>query len=214
MRLQGVLLFLFVPLVLGLLLRQPLGPGWSVGLAIAIVFGHRLVAEPWAAKFADVRCLWCGRTGGGRAVPVLAGGRQWQMLACSEAHAARISRFLGFLVRFRTPIGLGIGLPLAWLVVASLAAAAGRPLLSHAANALVFRLVVAATVVAASLAPFVGPAAGAGDPRPASGSPRPEPLRCPFPIHNLSLLGIGHTLWIFRAVGAWWLVDGLIRLTR
>jgi len=64
--LQGLLLFLFIPLVLLLFLRQPLGPGWSVALGLAIMVVHRLVAASWTAKFADVRCLWCGRAGAGR----------------------------------------------------------------------------------------------------------------------------------------------------
>jgi hypothetical protein len=161
------------------------------------------------AKFADVRCLWCGRVGAGRTVPVIASGREWHMTACSESHAARVARFLGFLFRFRALIGLGIFLPLAWLVIASLAAAAGWPLLPHAANALVFRVVVAATVVGASIAPFVPPPAFGlrrGKPAPA------PPLRCPFPLHNLFLLGIRNVLWVFRLVGAWWLIDGVLRL--
>jgi hypothetical protein len=206
---QGVLLFLFIPLVLVLLIRQPFGPGWSVAIGLVVMFGHRFLAAPWMSKFADVRCLWCGRVGAGRTVPVVASGRERQMTACSEAHATRLAQFLGFIFRFRAPIGLGIFLPLAWLVIASLAAAAGSPLLPHATNALVFRVVVAATVVAASIAPFAPPppvGLRRGKPAPAL------PLRCPFPLHNLFLLGIRNVLWVFRVVGAWWLIDGLLRL--
>jgi hypothetical protein len=198
---QGILLFLFIPLVLFLLLRQPVGPGRSVAIGLAVMFGHRFLAEPWMAKFADVRCLWCGRVGAGRTLAVVASGREWPMTACSESHAALVTKFFGFVFRFRIVIGLGIFLPLAWLVVASLTAAAGRPLLPHATNALVFRVVVAATVVSASIAPF------------AFASSAPEaPLRCPFPLHNLFLLGIRNVLWVFRLIGAWWLIDGLVRL--
>jgi len=32
-----------------------------------------------------------------------------------------------------------------------------------------------------------------------------EPVTSPFPLHNLFLLGIRNTLWVFRVVGAWWL---------
>ena len=174
-----------------------------MAIGLAIMFGHRFLAVPWMAKFADVRCLWCGRVGAGRALPVVASGREWQMTACSESHAALIARFLGFVFRFRALIGLGIFVPLAWLVIASLAAAAGWPLLPHATNALVFRVVVAATVVSASIAPFV-----------LAPSAREGPLRCPFPLHNLFLLGIRNVLWVFRLVGAWWLVDGFMRLMR
>jgi hypothetical protein len=199
--LQGILLFLFIPLVLYLFLRQPLGPGWSVAVGLAIMFGHRFVAQPWAMKFADVRCLWCGRVGAAELVPVVAGGRTWSMAACSGEHATRARRFLDVVFRFRVPIAVGIFVPLAWLVLASFSAAAGRVLLPPATNALIFRAVVAATVVAASLPPLF-----------AGGAPRQDaPARCPFPIHNLVLLGIGNTVWIFRLVGAWWLVDALVR---
>ncbi len=201
---QGVALFLFIPLVLFLLLQQPLGPGWSVAIGLAIMFGHRYLAEPWAAKFSDVRCLWCGRVGVSRAVDVVAGGRTWPTRACSERHAELARRFLGFVFMFRVPIAVGIFAPLAWLLAASLAAAAGRPLLPHETNALVFRVVVAATVVVASCSPFMPGGAEHSD----------APAHCPFPLHNLVLLGIGNTLWVFRLVGAWWLVDALIRLAR
>ena len=198
---QGIVLFLFIPLVLFLLIRQPAGPGWSVAIGLAIMFGHRFLAAPWMAKFADVRCLWCGRIGAGQTVPVVASGHEWQMTACSESHATLVARFLGFLFRFRALIGLGIVVPLAWLVLASLAAAGGWPLLPHATNALLFRVVVAATVVSASIAPFV-----------LASTAREGPFRCPFPLHNLFLLGIRNVLWVFRLVGAWWLIDGVLRL--
>ncbi len=198
---QGILLFLFIPLVLYLFLGQPFGPGWSVAIGLSIMFGHGLVAEPWAAKFADVRCLWCGRVGGSESLEVVSGGRAWPTRACSAEHAALVRRFLDFVFRFRLPIALGIFVPLAWLVGASLAAAFGHPLLPSHTNALVFRVVVAATVIVASLAPMVP--AGAGE--------RTSPARCPFPLHNLVLLGIGNTLWVFRLVGAWWLVDAWLR---
>jgi hypothetical protein len=205
---QGVLLFLFIPLVLFLLLRQPAGPGWSVAIGLAIMFGHRFLAAPWMAKFADVRCLWCGRVGAGQTLPVVASGRVWPMTVCSEAHGMLSARFLGFVFRFRLAIAAGIFAPLAWLVAASLASAARRPLLPHETNALIFRVAVGATVVLASLLPFLPTAAGRG----AGSASLDSPLRCPFPLHNLFLLGMRNVLWVFRVVGAWWLIDGLVRL--
>jgi hypothetical protein len=199
--LQGILLFLFVPLVLFLFLAQPFGPGWSVAIGLAVMFGHRFLAQPWMAKFADVRCLWCGRVGAAVAVPVAAGGRTWQMRACSDRHAALTRRFLAFVFRFRLPVALGIFAPLAWLIAASLAAAAGHPLLPYETSALLFRVIVAATVVVSSLAPWLPEMAARAD----------VPVRCPFPLHNFFLLGIANTLWVFRLVGAWWLVGALLR---
>jgi hypothetical protein len=201
---QGVTLFLFIPLVLFLFLRQPLGPGWSVGIGVAIMLGHRFVAAPWMAKFADVRCLWCGRVGHDRHFTVEAGGRSWTMSACSAVHEQSVVRFLAFVQRYRAPIAAGIFVPLARLLVTSLLAALRGPHPPHLVNALAFRVVVAATVVSAATLPFLRPAAG----------PAPEGARCPFPLHNLFLLGIRNTLWVFRIVGAWWLIDAALRLGR
>ena len=48
--LQGILLFLFVPLVLVLYLRQPLGPVVSILIGLGIMFAHRFIAAPWMAR--------------------------------------------------------------------------------------------------------------------------------------------------------------------
>jgi hypothetical protein len=205
---HGIALFLCIPLVLVLFVRQPLGPGWSVGLGLVIMFGHRFVAAPWMAKFADVRCLWCGRVaspGARVGLTVTAAGQAWAMSACSPGHAQEVGRFLRFLDRYRILIAAGIFAPLVALLADSLAAAAGHRWLPPGAGVLQFRLIVAITVVSTSVA-YLGGAPEAGSP--------PTPLRCPFPLHNLFLLGIGTTLWVFRLVGAWWLIDGAVRLWR
>ncbi|HEY3383220.1 MAG TPA: hypothetical protein VGK32_15725 [Vicinamibacterales bacterium] len=216
---QGLFLFLFIPLVLFLFLRQPFGPAWSVGLGLAVMFGHRIVAMPWVAKFADVRCLWCGRVGVNVRLPVESGGRTWSMAACSEAHAASVTRFLAFVVRHRYLIAIGIFVPLLVLLGNSLVTAVGRPLLSHDHVAVFFRVTVALTVVAASVgsllrSPVSVPVPVTGASSAILGAPGEEApgLRCPFPIHNLALLGIGRTLWVFRLVGAWWIADAVWRL--
>ncbi len=198
--LQGVLLFLFIPLVLVLFLRQPIGPSWSVGIGLVLMFGHRFVAEPWARRHATRRCAWCA---GDATAPipfsVRAGNGPWPLAACSPRHADLAARFLSFAWRWRVPIGAGVFLPLLLLLAGSLAEGAGHPFISHAANTLQFRLLVAATVVTTSIAFRLG-AGPTG------------PLVTAFPLHNLLLLGIGRTLWVFRLVGAWWLADGVWRL--
>jgi hypothetical protein len=70
--------------------------------------------------------------------------------------------------------------------------------LAHGANALQFRVFVAATVV------FVSFAYRASAPA--------EHPRSPFPVHNLFLLGIRNTLWVFRIVGGWWLLDAALKV--
>ncbi len=198
--LQGVALFLFIPLVLVLFLRQPLGPAPSVLLGLVVMFGHRFLAAPWARRHAPDRCGWCARPGGGGvALQVEAGGEAWQVWACCRRHATLVARFVSLARRWRVAIASGIFLPLAILLGGTLAGAAGWPLLSRDVNALQFRVIGALTVVSASLGYLL-----VREPD--------ERLRCPFPLHNLLLLGIRQTLWIFRIVGAWWIVDGLWRL--
>lgn len=226
---QGILLFLFIPLVLFLYLRQPMGPAVSIVAGVAIMLGHRFVAAPWMARHSTERCLWCGRavarTGdtaepftrvkmagaapGGSSVSraevrrspftVFSGGRPRPMMACSAPHRDASGRFLTFIERRRLPIAIGIFLPLLLLLAGTLAFAAGRPFLAPAWNTWQFKTIVALTVVVTSLASQAI-------------SRVSEPLRSPFPLHNFFLLGIRNTLWVFRVVGAWWLIAGCIQL--
>jgi hypothetical protein len=203
--LQGILLFLLVPLAIWLLLRQPLGPAPSAALGLAAILGHRLAARPWATKYADARCLWCGRLGASHAVEAgAAAPTAMPMRACSDAHAALAGRVLQFSCRYRVPVAVGILAPLSWLIAASLSEAAGRPVLPHDIDALVFRLAAAATMVVVSASSRLSER---------SLPPRPLAPRPPA-LHFLALLGVGPTLWIFRLVGAWWLIDGACRLLR
>jgi hypothetical protein len=191
--LQGIALFAFVPLVLWLFLAQPLGPGWSLALGVAIIAGHRAVAAPWAARHAKARCLWCGRPGQpAGAVPVASGPRTTDFAVCDDSHGRLVRQFFGFVNRHRIAIGIGIFAPLAVLLAGTLLRALGAVALPHHANALQFRVIAAATVVLVSFAyRWSTPA---------------EHPRSPFPVHNLFLLGIRNTLWVFRIVGGWWLL--------
>jgi hypothetical protein len=190
---QGVALFAFIPLVLWLFLVQPLGPGWSLALGVAIIAGHRAVAAPWAARHAAERCLWCGRPGPAALhVQVASGPRTTAYAACRKDHGLLARRFFGFVNRRRMAIAAGIFAPLGLLLGGTLLRAVGVDALPHGANALQFKVIVAATVVAVSLAYRVSAPA--------------DPSRSPFPAHNFFLLGIRNTLWVFRIVGAWWLL--------
>ena len=145
------------------------------------------------------RCIWCGRPGRqAGAVPVASGPRTTVFAVCSGAHETLARQFLGFVHRFRAAIGIGIFGPLALLLAGTLLRALGVVALSHDANAVQFRVIVAATVIVVSFA--------------YRGSGPAEDPRSPFPIHNLVLLGIRNTLWVFRLVGGWWLVAAALRL--
>ncbi len=201
--LQGILLFLFIPLVLFLYLRQPLGPPLSILIGLGIMFGHRFIAAPWMARHATERCLWCGRglraQNGVRTFQVSTRGGERTCAACNETHFDLAGRFLSFVWRHRPPIAVGIFLPLLVLLLASLSLAGGHPLLPQAWNTWQFKTIVALTVVLTSLTYRTV-------------SHPDESLRSPFPLHTLFLLGIRNTLWVFRLVGAWWLVAGFVRV--
>jgi hypothetical protein len=199
---QGLLLFAFIPLVLFLFLRQPLGAGPSVVVGAIIMFSHRFLAAPWMARHATERCLWCGRAiASGGPITVTASGRAWTLAVCGPTHRSLAARFLTFVANARAPIAIGIFVPLVLLLGSSLAAAAGRPIFAHEWNAWQFRVIVAFTVFCSSFAYRTV--------RIPSGT-----LAFPFPLHNFFLLGIRNTLWVFRVVGLWWLVDGAISLAR
>jgi hypothetical protein len=166
-----------------------------------MMLGHRFIAAPWMARHADERCLWCGR---GAAEPdptieVAASGGVHHLRACGVAHRDRIGRFFTFVFRYRIPIALGIFVPLFVLLAGTLMVAVGRPVIALEMNRFQFRLIVAITVLATSLAYLGGRNADAS-------------LSCPFPLHNLFLLGVRNTLWVFRVVGVWWLILSALAL--
>jgi hypothetical protein len=145
------------------------------------------------------RCLWCGRPGQqAGAVPVSSGRPTTAFAVCCGAHERLARQFFGFVDGHRVAIGLGIFAPLMLLLAGTLLRALGVASLAHGANALQFRVFVAATVV------FVSFAYRASAPA--------EHPRSPFPVHNLFLLGIRNTLWVFRIVGGWWLLDAALKV--
>lgn len=201
MSLRGAALFGFIPLVLWLFLAQPLGPGFSLAIGIAVMAGHRAVAAPWAARHARERCLWCGRSARvASEVAVTSRAGIFAFGVCDGRHEDAVRRFFGFVDAHRTAIRLGIFVPLALLLGGTLLRALGLPSLTRDVNAMQFRLVVAATVVLTSVAYTAGPPAL---------SPRSV-----FPAHNLFLLGIRNTLWVFRIVGGWWLLAAAWQVAR
>ncbi len=196
-RLIGILLFLPVPVVLGLFTRAPLGPEASVGLGVLLMATHRLYARPFALSRSGRRCLWCGAAAGDGPRLTLeepSGASDWH--ACGAPHLERLARAFGTAWRWRWFLRAGILGSLALYLVGALFAMFGRlgPFTFADASA-AFRLGVALTVLpfgwlAASLGPVV-----------------PGAVRVPFPVHVQALVGTTVVLWLFRIVGAVWLVQ-------
>ena len=202
-RLAGALLFLPVPAVLWLFTRQPLGVGASLALGIALMLTHRLYARPFALARAHRRCLWCGGAAGDGPPLAIAepfGSTPWR--ACAPPHASRVAGLLSWAAARPLFLRIGILGTLAVFLIAAWPAAAGwlGPI-QPADLVAFFRLGIALTVLPLStLGARVGPP--------------PETLSAPFPVHIQALIGTRWVLWLFRIVGAAWLVLGAFHVAR
>lgn len=195
-RLIGAGLFLFIPVVLVLYLRYPIGLAPSLAVGVALMLGHRFVARPFMDRTLSRRCFWCGRDLDGEGHPATFRFRKEAVAAraCSGSHAAHVLAFARSVNRAFLPLRLAIVLPVLVYLALAVLAAAGRPVVPMAWAVWVFKLPIAAAVVALS---FLWPRGARLDLEPAVG----------FPPHNLFLLGVRNTLWIFRIVGLWWLAQ-------
>ena len=200
-RRTGALLFLPVPIVLGLFTQQPLGAGPSLLLGVLLMLSHRLYARPFALRRADRRCLWCGRAAGDGprlAVREPLGATRWR--ACSAEHASRVAGLLSWAADHSRLLRAGILGTLAVFLACAWPAASGRLGPVGGADVVAFlRLGIALTVLPLSIL-------GA---RPAT---VPEELRSPFPVHIQALIGTRAVLWLFRIVGVAWLALGALHL--
>lgn len=203
MRLQGLALFLFIPLVLWLFLAQP-GPDLVALLAgVAIMFGHRLLASPFVDRNLDKRCIWSGEEiAPGCGYKVTSSGQTRTFNSYNDAYRDHASRFFTFAQQFAWPLRIAILAPLAFYLVMEILRAVGVNATSHALNAVVFQGVIGLTTLTTFVAyRFVKPI------------PHMKgPVNFPFPAHNVALLGIFWTLLVFATVGAWWIYTAITSL--
>jgi hypothetical protein len=194
-RLVGLVLFLPVPVVLLLFTQLPLGVDAGVAIGVVLMATHRAYARPWARRRSATRCLWCGGPGGQVPIELTDPLGQATWAACGPAHASLVRRLVGWAGRHRLLLLVGILGALAVFLVLVLAAGhglAGPLRVDDAVN--LFRLSVALSVLPLG---WLGPR-----------SPEPPPgrLAAPLPIHIQALLGSAAVVWLFRLVGAAWLV--------
>lgn len=188
----GALLFLPVPLVLVLFVRTPLGLALSLGLGVAVMASHRAYARPWVIARAARRCLWCGGSGAVEPVAVSdpLGAAAWS--ACPR-HAEPLLAFVGWAERRARGLLAGILGSLVVLLGVGAAVAAGALQPERYADAVaLFQGSVGLSVLPLSL---LGPR-----------SPAPTRARSPLPLHIQALVGSITVVWLFRVVGAVWLV--------
>lgn len=202
--LQGIALFLFIPLVLYLFVAHPRPVGASLAAGVALMLGHRFLARPYMRRALAGKCLWCNRAlapdTAAETLAIRAGRETWTARFC-PGHRAPAARFFAFVESAAWPLRLGIFVPLLVLLATLAAVALGRrPWLDPATATDLFRLSVG---LAVNLAAWGCLAAR-----------ERTPVRSPFPLHNFTLLGIRALLWIFRLVGIWWIALGLVHLAR
>lgn len=192
-RMTGVLLFLPVPLVLVLLVRTPLSLGLSLALGVPLMASHRAYARPWVTARAARRCLWCGASSAVEPVAVSdpLGAAAWS--AC-RVHIRLLLAFVGWAERRASLLMAGILGSLLVLLAVGAAVVAG--LLSPA------RYPDAVALFQASVALSVLPLSLFGP-----GSEAPTHARSPLPLHIQALVGSVTVIWLFRVVGAVWLVQ-------
>jgi hypothetical protein len=198
-QLQGISLFLFIPLVLFFFVRHPEPLALWIPLACVIMIGHRSLARPYAAQAVPIKCIWCNRVlprsldSASASFDLAAGGIVVPVRTCRQ-HARPASRFFRFLWAGRLPFRIGIFIPLLLLLVSLGKGIAGDrgwiPLAT-----VVFQLAVALTVNFIALGPWMSAKVG-----------NPSPIPVPFPLHNFYLLGVRTLLWLFRLVGLWWVL--------
>lgn len=203
MRLQGALLFLFIPAVLMLYLRMPLGVAPSILIGITLMVGHRFLARPFLTRHLAERCFWCGRVLGVAAldVPFTSRGESVGAKACAERCRLRLDAFTRFTSAARPLLAALILAPVAIYLVNALGWIVGVAGIPAGAARWIFKAPIALAVVATSFAYPLGPRLGRAS-------------AVDFPVHNLFLLGVGNTLWVFRIVGLYWLAEGSFHLVR
>lgn len=193
-RLAGALLFLFIPLVLVLYLRMPLGLPGSLFLGMVLMFAHRFVARPFMNRHLGRRCFWCGCDLSGPGVPAPFSSRRETIKAraCSGTHANRLIAFARMVAAGRLVVFLLILLPVLIYLANALLTIAGHGFFPLDTARAAFKIPIAIAVVTLSFA------------WPLGAKLTREPA-IDVPAHNFSLLGIATTLWVFRIVGLFWL---------
>ncbi|MBZ0111464.1 MAG: hypothetical protein K8J08_03305, partial [Thermoanaerobaculia bacterium] len=151
LRFQGILLFLFIPVVLGLFVLHPPPIAGSLATGIVLMIGHRFLARPYMLRALPRKCLWCNRLledavalENAVDIPLETAGGPLTAQACRE-HAPPLQKYLTCLDDKRWILRLGIFVPLLALLGCLTLAAFGRNAPLEEVTAL-FRLIVGVTV--------------------------------------------------------------------
>ena len=124
--------------------------------------------------------------------PFLSRGRTIEAQACTGTHADRLIAFARMVAAGRLVVFALIVLPVAIYLANALLTITGHGFLPLETARAAFKIPIAVAVVTLSFA------------WPLGARLTREPA-IDVPAHNLSLLGVSWTLWVFRIVGLFWL---------
>ncbi len=195
LRFEGLLLFLVVPAALYLLLAQPVHPLGSIVVAVLLLFGHRFLADPFIDRTIDRRCLWTGaEIAPGCGYRVVSGGTERVFHCYTDQKRESAAKFLTFTQRFAWPLRAIVFGSIGYYVGAEVARTLDVPnAVPHDVNVIILEGVLGLTALATVVAyRFVKPI-----PHHA-----PAPVRFPFAVHHVALLGIFWTLVAYGIAGA------------
>jgi hypothetical protein len=167
------------------------------------MFGHRFIARPFMLKNLGKRDFWSGAplTNMDNSFILLEGPKKLKASCNTEKSLDNALRFFSFIHKFRALIGPAILGTLFWYLISALLAEISISLkyCERETLVIVFKSVIAVTVVLISFLYKL--------------APKTEKANAVFPSHNLFLLGITWTLWLFRIVGIWWIIQTILVLT-
>ena len=200
--LQGILLFLFIPLVLFLYLSFPFGTLPSIIIGALIMFGHRFIARPYMTRNIDKRCVWSGRALKSGDINFILKTKKEDLTfrSYSSKDKENALRFFNFVYSARFLLKALILGTLAWYLLSLIAGEINNAwrYLPRETFVSIFKVIIAVTVVSASFLYRLGG--------------KTEPVNGVFPAHNFFLLGIRWILWVFRIVGIWWIVQWVVNI--
>jgi hypothetical protein len=206
LRLQGLLLFLVLPLAIYLLVSQPCWPLPALLVGVGLLLSHRFLASPFVRQKLWQRCVWTGaEIAPGCEYRIRARGGEWVFRAFSERERDRAARFFTFCHRYAWLLRIVFLGPLAFYVVMEILRLTG---IAGGTSSDVNRMVFLGTIGLACLLVYV--ACRLVEPIPHHAK---EIVSFPFGVHVFALLGISWTLLIFAFTGAWWIATLAVRLT-
>lgn len=192
--LEGLLLFSFIPMTLYIMLVLPFGIIMSLLIAIMMIALHRFIARPYLMNHKMHKCFWCNKVSEKMYdydIEIFQGQSRFNFKACREVCYKELNNFFSFTGAYGGIVKWSILIPLILYFIGTLFLATGYYQWDIKWNKAFFKGMIALSVILISFVYKI--------------PVKSKVLSFPLPIHNLSLLGIRNTVWIFRLVGAWWI---------